>query len=395
MGVYYVLVETDATGFVAEGSESNNTGTSSAIETQPSYRAMVETSIDVANAGTPIPLTGSAVDSFGSPVANQPVKIVVNVRGTTRKIEAITDESGFFQTEFHPLPGEAGNYTIGADHPGVNPITAQDTFSLVGMRAQPDTINLQVMPGSPTVGTIELTNQGDMDLTGLSASVLNAPSNLNVALSSPIDIVGMESGNLQYTISAADASIRQAEIVLRITSAEGALLDVPLNVNVIPLVAQLVANPGFLNRGMVRGEQTFVEFDVRNIGGAAVGELAIVLPDVPWMKLVSPETINLEAGRVATITLRLTPDADLPLGLYESSIAIEGLNTWVEVPFSLRSISEAVGDVFVNVQDEYTFFAEGQPQVADAEVILRDVLDNTAIVAQATTDSFGGSRWKV
>ena len=32
-----------------------------------------------------------------------------------------------------------------------------------------------------------------------------------------------------------------------------------------PATANLVANPGFLQSGMLRGEQRFVEFEVRNL----------------------------------------------------------------------------------------------------------------------------------
>ncbi|MGE0377399.1 MAG: SdrD B-like domain-containing protein, partial [Planctomycetaceae bacterium] len=391
-GTFYLFVITDAAEFIGEGSETNNVRVSGPIDVQPAYRATVSTPVTLAPANTPVPLTGSAYDpATGNPVANKPVTVRILVRGTRREISVMTDAGGNFATTFQPLPGEAGHYAIGADHPGVTTDLTQDEFTLVGMRTEPRQLDLRVVPGTPLTGQIPLINLGDTPLTGLSATVIGAPGNVNVQLTPPAGLAELATEQLAYSITAADASQLDGQFVLRITSAEGAVVDVTVNLSVVPLTAQLIANPGFLSRGMLRGTQTLVSVEVTNRGGAPTGSLIVELPDVPWMSLVSATMIpSLAPGARTVVTLVLTPAADIPLGLYEGNFVLLGANTDLSVSFSLQAVSEAVGDLRVNVQDEYTFFVAEAPLVAGANVVLRDAFDQSIIVAQGTTDA-GGS----
>jgi hypothetical protein len=390
IATYYIFVVSDATGFLGEGSEGNNARVSGAIDVQPAYRATVSAAITTANAGTPVPLTGTAFDPLtGTPAANQPVTIRIYVRGIRRDIAAVTDAKGNFSATFQPLPGEAGHYTIGADHPGVATDAVQDEFSLVGMRANQTQIDVRIAPGTPLSGQVQLTNLGDVPLTGLTASVLNAPGNIGVQPTPPSGLDGLAADSLAYSISASDASQLEGHLVLHITSAEGAVLDVPLNVTVVPLTPQLVANPGFLERGMVRGQQAVVSFVVSNLGGAPSGDLHVLLPSAPWLSLATASTIpSLAPGATATVILTLTPAADLPLTVFSGSLALVGSNVELSLPFSFRSVSTAVGDIRVSVVDEYTFYADGSPQGAGATVTLTDAISG-AILGQQVTDSSG------
>jgi hypothetical protein len=392
VGTYFILVQTDAADFVVEGSETNNARSSQAIEVQPAYRATVQTAIELDKAGTPIPLTGRAFDPLtDAPAANQPVTIRVLVQGTRREIHVLTDASGNFSTVFQPLPGEAGRYTIGADHPGVTTDVAQDQFSLVGMRAEPRSLELRVVPGSPISGTLRLVNLGDVPLSGLASAVIGAPANLNMSVATLSSLDSLGSAELAYSIAASDASQLDGRMTLRLSSTEGARLDIPVAVTVVPLEAQLVANPGTLSRGMLRGTQTMLSFEVTNIGGAVSEPLQVNLPSVPWMSLLSPATIaSLAPREKAIVSLALNPAADLPLGLYEGNLSLDGQHSGLDQPFSLRAISEAVGDVRIRVEDEFTYFAAGAPLVAGAIVLLRDPFDNSVIVARGVTDAAGG-----
>ena len=100
------------------------------------YSATVAAPSDTYMMGSPVQLTGRAFDPIsGDPAPNQPVTVRVHVRGTRRLVEATSDESGSFVATFQPLPGEAGRYSIGADHPGVATDIDQDSFLIIGMEA--------------------------------------------------------------------------------------------------------------------------------------------------------------------------------------------------------------------------------------------------------------------
>src|SRR6185369_12320274 len=106
----------------------------------------------------------------------------VAVQGSRRVLNSITDGNGDFQLTFQPLPNEAGRYTIGADHPLVLEDTNQDQFTILGMRASPDRLNLKLVPNEPLSGQIELRNLGDVPITGLTATPI-LPAGLNATLS--------------------------------------------------------------------------------------------------------------------------------------------------------------------------------------------------------------------
>jgi len=65
--------------------------------------------------GTAIPIHGHAYNTAdNSPARFKLVTVHVRVLGTHRVLNVLADGSGNFQTTFHPLPTEAGLYTIGA-----------------------------------------------------------------------------------------------------------------------------------------------------------------------------------------------------------------------------------------------------------------------------------------
>ena len=121
-GKYWIIIDTDVNGQVAEGLKNNNTFvTALPIDVKAAYTATVETPVTTALAGTSIPMSGSAVRAgSGLPAANVPVNIHILLRGTRRLLLATTDNNGNFTATFTPLPGEAGVYQIGAAHPGAS-----------------------------------------------------------------------------------------------------------------------------------------------------------------------------------------------------------------------------------------------------------------------------------
>ena len=131
---------------------------------------------------------------------------------------------------------------------------------------------------------------------------------------------------------------------MRLTSLEGAQLDVPFSINVKPLTPQLAVTPGTLVRGFKRGVQSFVSFSVTNVGGAATGPIAVSLPPVAWMNLAATNPLPpLAPGEGIQVALQLTPPADLPLGAFNGQLWLGGGAGAVSVPFELRALSEEKG----------------------------------------------------
>ena len=400
-GNYYMVVADDVGNQITQVSGGNNLAVSpQPVQVTAEYTAKVNTDVTVAPAGTSVTFTGNAtIVSSGAPAQYKLVDVHVDVRGIDRVVSALTDSSGNFSVTFTPLPNEAGVYTFFAAHPHVATGRLQGVFSLVGLTADPSQPSLTLIPGAAAVsGQITLKNLGDVALTQVTAAVLTAPTNFTVSLSlgdgsNGQVLAGDGSLTLNYTLSAlAGTAAGHTTITLHVLSNEGATLDIPIDVTVKALLPSLVTDPGSLYSGMVLGSQTLVSFRVSNDGGAATGPLAVLLPqNAPWLQLSSPGILpSLQPSDAQTITLQLTPDESLALANYSGKIEVKGTGAGadISVPFTFKAISNAVGSLSVDAQDEYTFFASGAPHVIGAHVTISDALSG-AVVSSGVTGNDG------
>ena len=391
-GDYWLVVSTDIAGQIGEVLEDNNTGVSvQPVRVNEAYRPTVVADLEAAPAGTPVPLRGTALKvATGGPAPFVLVNIHLHVRGTRRVISAITDDQGRFAATFQPLPGEAGFYEIGAAHPGRTSAPIQDSFTLHGMRA--GTVEgLRLAEQSSLVGQVPLENLGDVPLTGLTVTVISNLAGVQVSPSLPEGnrLAGMATAPLGFALTANAGSAGQGVTVLRVTSTEGARLDVPVPVTVASVQPKLAVRPAELRAGMKVGGQAIVSFDVVNEGGAASGPIEVALPDLPWMRVASPLPLPaLDPGATHRVTLQLTPSPELALGNHEGYLVLATPGSRVNLPFTFRALSEARGDLRVTAVDEYTYYAVGAPKVAGATVTLRDAVSEE-IVLQGATDAAG------
>jgi uncharacterized membrane protein len=395
-GFYYAIVVVDATNVIAEPNEADNRAIStSSVAVLPTYTATVSADVPVAVVGTPIHLSGLAtLQGTSTPAVNVAVTVrVVAENGIRRVITATTDASGQFAATFTPVSNEAGTYGVAAAYPSVAEDAIQSQFKLVGMRSDAvDGLSLRLLPGTVFSGTVALSNSGSVPLTGLSVSIMDVPANVTLSASvSSTNLAGNGNLQLSYSAMAQDASIRQQSARIRVMSAEGAMVEVTVAIQVVPLTAQLVTPIEGLVDGVVRGQQKVVAFEVANTGGAATGALEVQLPDgIPWLTVGSSTTISsLAPGQKAIVTLILTPPRDAPLALFEGSIILGGSDVETSVDFHFRTISAAVGDLTITVSDEYTYFAAGSPHVAGTVIRLLDPYDNTIVIASGVTDAQG------
>ncbi|MDB5329637.1 MAG: hypothetical protein JWP03_788, partial [Phycisphaerales bacterium] len=392
-GHYSVRIVADSGQDVQELSFNNNTLSSpQPLDVTAPYNATVFTTLTgpVAN-GTAIVLSGHAsLRGSNLPAANVPVAAYVTSSGLVRTLTATTDGNGNYSTTFLPFPLETGTYSITAGYPGAPVGASQGQFTIVGIGANPSHDSLRVQVGTPLDGQITLTNLGTSDLSGITAVALGGPAALNAHLTVASTLAGSGQTTLSYTLSAAGGGGTTGTVLLHITSAEGAVLDIPINVTLVATTPQLVLNPTYLNAGMLVGQQTLVSFQVTNNGGAASGDVQILLPNASYLSLASAATIpSLAPGQSATVTLALSPAANLALGQYTGTLALNYDGTGLSIPYTFTAISSAVGDVQIIVDDIFTFNASGAPRVAGASVSLLDPYDNSHVIATGTSNADG------
>ena len=398
-GDYYLVVETDVYNTVAEGVESNNTTISDqAVTVQPAYTAHVQTPLEIGAVGlnlaeiTPVVMSGSATNTGGAPAQYVPVSIHIKVRNTERVIAAITDEFGQFSTTWTPLPGEGGRYTIGAAHPGMDEAPVQDEFVLMGMKVVPTSSSVYVIEGDTRSTAFTLHNLADLPLTGLSVTLADVPSSLDVT-TTPLagqTIAALGSVTLEVSVHAINATYTSGTFTLRVDSAEGASVMMPVSVRVEPLVARLSADPGQLTGGMLRGSDRVVEFEITNTGGLATGPIEVLLPpNERWLHLATAqEMASIDPGQSAMVSLLLMPPADMSLGNYSGHMTLNFTSGHVNVPFTFRALSDATGDLVIKAVDEYYFYTAEAPALAGARVRVLDALSGVQIFSD-TTDANG------
>lgn len=394
-GDFWLLVQADAEGVIDELVETNNLGISAfPITLEAAYNATVATDTTSAPAGSPVSFTGSATDPIAGPAPFVLVNIHICVRGTCRIISALTDANGHFTTSWTPLPGEAGSYTIGAAHPSEPTAPVQDNFTLVGLGSDPRSVSLDLLEGAaPVTQQITLTNLGDLPLSNLTATIEGAPDDLiaTAVLGDGSPNPGLDGmGEIELALElSATAGATAASLTLKIATSEGATLNLPIDLTVTPATSQLVAEPNRLEAGMVPGAQTFIDFDVTNHGALATGPLELVLPAVDWLSTATATPLPpLGPGETTSISLQLCPPIDLPLTLYEGTLQISGASDLLTVPFAIRALSEATGDLHVRAEDELTYYAEGNPFLAGATVRVQDAIDGS-LTASGVTDENG------
>ncbi len=393
VGDYFILVVVDQANGVIEVIEDNNLRASARFENQPAYTASVSTEVEVAPTNSEIPFTGMATNFDGSPAAEKLVHIAINTEDTERTLETLTDAQGRFSTIFQPLRGEGGTYGVAALHPGQQEIAVQDSFTLLGVSTEPRQLALSVTRGgSATMDSFTVSNLANIPLNEITFELLDAPAGLifEGSLRNLTELDGDSMAEADLTVEASMIAPDLYEGQMRICSVEGAKQDVPIVITVRDPSSRLLYEGEPIDRGMLRGDSSFVNLPIRNQGGAHSGPISILIPsEFPWLTAatVMPAP-SLAPGERAELTLQLTPPADLAFGEYTGSIVLETGSSRVSVPFALRPISDRLGSFTVLAEDEFTYYAEGRPPLAGCRVRLCDVFSRE-IVAESTTGADG------
>jgi len=92
---------------------------------------------------------------------------------------------------------------------------------------------------------------------------------------------------LNYRIEPLDLSVPQATWQIRVTTAEGVTLLVPVGIAVQARAAQL-SGPDKIQDGMIRGQTRIIDFVLTNTGAADTGPITFSLPEAPWLQLAHP-----------------------------------------------------------------------------------------------------------
>ena len=369
----------------------NNTSDNVPITMLPAFTATVATDKKIYKQGEAVSISGSIT---GKNTANAEVEVYIINSGVRQTISVTTDATGKFSTTWQPYSGQMGHFAVGACYPNEKLSDELAGFDIYGLkRTSNDYITCETLVGEPYNGTITLSNPGERPLTGVKVEVLSAPEHCNVSIQLQTEIAGGNNATLSYTLTndAVTSGNDWEEIKLRVTTSEGASLDITLYHFCRSPKGKLQASISDINTTMIKGASRDYSFTIVNQGKGETGKISLSLPDVAWMKAVTPiEMASLAYGETATVVLRLTPTENMQLNVpVTGRIGINCENgDGIPLNYRIEPVSECTGTLTVDVCDEYTYYTAEAPHVVGAQVLVKHPVTG-AVVAKGLTGEDG------
>lgn len=352
--------------------------------------------------GETVVLKGQA---SGKDAVNTSVEIYI-IQGKLRQtIITQTDENGLFSAEWKPYSAQIGHFGVGACFPGEGKTTAQAYVDIIGLQCStPNYITCETAVGEEYMGSIKIENPCSITQHITSVEILEQPADCVINLSKPKSISARDEGLIRYSLkgNAPTAGNDWEKLNLRITTAEGAQLDLSLYYFCRSPKGMIEASINSIKTTMVKGMERDYAFTIFNRGRGDTGPISLSLPDVDWLKAVTPLAMgSLAANEEAEIVLRLSPDIDMPLNSIVKGhfcLICENANT-LSIPYYVENVSENKGQLIVDVTDEYTYYpvsgdnagsitsslVEG-PHVSGATVVLSHPVTKTVIMTGKTEE---------
>lgn len=361
----------------------NNNSEQVPVKLLPHYVAAVSTNKQVYSQGEEIRISGTAT---GNNTQNATVEIYVINSGIRQTINATTDGNGRFEATFQPSAYQSGRFIVGACYPNEGLTDEQAVFDVYGLqRATQEYISHQIFVDEPYEGVIALSNPGVLKLTNINTEVISKPDNYDIEFETISEINGGATAELKFKLTGkAPSEIQDWELInIRVKTAEGASLDIPIRAYCRSQKGQLKPGVTSINTTMTKGSVRDYSFTITNVGKGETGRISLSLPsNAPWMTTVTPkEMSSLKPDETATIILRFTPTDNLPLNVaITGSIGVNCENgTGFPLQFRVEPVSTSTGKLVVDVCDEYTYYTPEGPHLEGASVVLRHVGTNQVL----------------
>ena len=368
---------------------TNNTSDELTVTAISPFTATVQTDKTVYRQGDMVTITGQI---SGDRTANAQIDVYMVNDGAREVRQATTDASGRFTLQWQLYALQSGHFSVGACFKGDPTTEQQAAFDVYGLkRADSGYITCDVTIGEPKNGIVRLMNAGTLPLSGVVAEVTGVPEGCDAQFTVPKNIDGNAVVDMTYRIAATVATegSEWVPLTVRVTSAEGACLDIPVYYYARTAVGNLVVEKQNLVTTMNKDTGRDYSFIVSNNGKGNTGRIMLALPE--WMKALTGATMpGLNQNDTATVVLRMTPTSDMQLNVPVSGrlgINCEnGNGTYID--FNVTPVSDMTGTLVVDVTDEYTYYTEEQPHVSGAEVVVKNPVTG-ALVAQGKSGDDG------
>lgn len=329
----------------------------------------------------------------GKDIAQKSVEVYIVNGGYRHTITTQTQDDGSFEVSYEPYSGQTGHFAVGACYPSANLSEEQASFDIYGIkRTSNDAITCEASLGDVYQGKLNISNPGNLTLTGLKVKVNSKPDNCTVnAIPGTTTLKGGESTDVAFSITPSGASEGSdwEKIELSIESAEGAVLPATLYYYCRVKTGKIEASVASIKTTMVKGESRDYPFTITNVGKGETGKISLALPS--WISSVTPmEMPSLAKDESTEIILRMTPTDKMQLNVpVTGNIAINCANgEGMPLPFYIEPVSTKEGKLTIDVCDENTYYTKEAPHLAGAKVEITHPTTG-AVVAEGITNEKG------
>lgn len=329
----------------------------------------------------------------GKDISQKNVEVYIVNGGYRHTITTQTQDDGSFEVSYEPYSGQTGHFTVGACYPSANLSEEQASFDIYGIkRTSNDAITCEASLGDVYQGKLNISNPGNLTLTGLKVKVNSKPDNCTVnATPGTTTLKGGESTDIAFSITPSGASEGSdwEKIELCIESAEGAVLPATLYYYCRVKTGKIEASVASIKTTMVKGESRDYPFTITNVGKGETGKISLALPS--WISSVTPmEMPSLAKDESTEIILRMTPTDKMQLNVpVTGNIAINCANgEGMPLPFCIEPVSTKEGKLTIDVCDENTYYTKEAPHLAGAKVEITHPTTG-AVVADGITNEKG------
>ena len=359
----------------------------------------------------PVTLTGRIEYFEGNQVRDflagiVPVSIDIRRGATTQTLTAFSLTDGTFSIVFNPAPTEYGSYTAQVRHPQLPLMSESVSWLFLGFRLIPSSISLSGETLSDFqetfYNTTMICNDGPADLTRLHMTTsIPTTDDLQVTVFLKQDPLtrNIKTGECIFIdITATSSRALRRLFVVRFETDEGASTSVLINLRIQQILPRFLISPSQISARIIQGKSIILQFNITNIGRATALNVQPILPNSPIFSLIGLGNndsrygngqFNLKSEESASLSIQAMVNDKMPLGEISASFYIVSNEASQQIPVSLTVSSDTLMNLTIVVEDEYTYFASGEPLVSDAVVTIINYQQN--IRTTVTTEERVGS----
>ena len=314
-----------------------------------------------------------------------PVYIDITSDGVTRTLVTVTDRDGNYSVTFYPAMIEHGFYQATSRHPSLSQVSTQTEWGILGLIATPNRISLTGEAVSEfeeifhNVTILSNDGPGDLDELNATSSLTNLETiNVTILFEGLPSNGTLSSGNkVLISIKIKTSLPLSGSFVVFIRTKQGTSLQIGVSFKIAPILPRLLIEPSLLNTRVIRGTSRIFEITVTNTGRIAANNIRPLLPSNNVISLISfgnaqqnGSSLDLGTGQSAMLSLLVQTPETQSLGHISTTIAVISTQVSASIPIRLTVSSDVLMNLTVFVEDEFTYFASGEPLVNDAAITL-------------------------